>query len=251
VRRAISSFGGPSVETDDSGRYQLCCEPGLLRLRVEGQGYGVVFAEATATAERSRLDIRLTNEAVAQGTTVTLEGVPLPDVQLYLFASGGGPRSTRSPVAPISTISDEQGRFEARGLAPGRYWINAWSADHLSREPAWFEVQAGEVKRGIVRRLHPTSQVDAVVVSNGQAVPGAKIQLAIRGTDDDSSFGAVTQSDGRVTLHGVFRGDNEFRLPRYRVQSPESLIVGASRVGTVVVEVVIREAKETQGPSAP
>jgi hypothetical protein len=61
---------------------------------------------------------------------------------------------------------------------------------------------------------------------------------------------AACAADGRVTLHGVFQGNNEFRLPGYRVQSPESLIVGASRMGNVVVEVVPREAKETQGASA-
>jgi hypothetical protein len=244
VRRTLDGFNGPTVDTDASGRYEVCADPGPVRLRVEGEGYGVVLASGSAGPDRPRLDVRLSSEAVASGTTVALDGTPLPHVQLNLVSSGRG-TNTATPPAMISTISDDQGRFEARGLAPGRYWMNAWAADHMGRESAWFEVRAGEIKRGLVRRLHPTSLVDATVFSHGQPVAGAAINLSIRGTEDDSSFGAVTQSDGRVTLHGVFRGDNEFRLRKYRVVGPASLVVEGSRLSGVILEV------EPLTPAAP
>jgi hypothetical protein len=235
VRRTADAFNGPAVETDASGRYEICAEPGPVRLRVEGDGYGVVFV-ATTAGPGTRTDIQLNTEAVAQGTTVTLEGVPIPHVQLNLAPGGRGPRSA-NPAAPISTISDDRGHFEARGLAPGRYWMNAWSAQYMGRERATFEVQAGEIKRGLVRRLHPTSQVEAIVMSSGRPVAGAAISMAIRGTEDDSSFGAVTQADGRVTLHGVFHGDNEFRVRGFRVISPMSVQIQSSPLADVLVEV--------------
>jgi len=244
VRVAENMFNGPGVDTDAGGHYELCTLTGPLRLRVDADGYASVFAPAIASPARASVDVHLASEGLVSGTIVRKEtGAPIGRAQVNLWPfdppnPSAPQRKAPATRAPSSTIANEQGQFVVRGLAPGRYSINAWASDALAREAAFVEVRSGETKSGVVRRLETTSVVDARVISSGRPVPGAAIMLVTLDTEgDQSSHGAVTQADGSVTLHGVFHGDNQFRLKQYRVLAPGVLHVDEEHVGGVTVEV--------------
>jgi protocatechuate 3,4-dioxygenase beta subunit len=244
VRVAENMFNGPGVDTDAGGHYELCTASGPLRLRVDADGYASLFVPAIASSAPPSVDVHLAAEGVVSGTIVRKEtGAPIGRAQVNLWPfdppSPSAPRQKDAVTrAPSSTIANEQGQFVVRSLAPGRYSINAWASDALAREMAFVDVRSREIKSGVVRRLETTSLVDARVLSSGRPVPGAAIMLVTRDTEgDQSSHGAVTQADGSVTLHGVFHGENQFRLKQYRVLAPAVLHVDQEHVGGVTVEV--------------
>jgi hypothetical protein len=233
VRVLENSFNGTGVETDSNGGFNLCTRVGAVRLRIEAEGYGSVATSVIAAADVTRADIRLASEAVIEGTTIRqVTGEPIPAVQLTLWPLA---RGSKTLVAPASTISDSSGHFKVRGVGAGKYWLRAWAADAMGREVV-VDVKSGEIKRGVVAEMYTTSTVQVQVLSRGQPVVGSSVALAITGTDDES-FAAITQVDGRATLHGVFRGDVEFRLPKYRVLSPKALKVNAAHMEGTIVEV--------------
>jgi hypothetical protein len=241
LARAGAGAGEPG-ETGADGGFELCAGAGPLKLRVEADGYGGRIVPVRAVAPRTRADVRLVPEAVIEGVVVRAEtGAPIPDVQLALWPSE---KAAPSPldVVPATALGDGAGRFQVRGLAPGRYWLNAWAPDALARERGVVEVKPGEVKRGIVRRLHSTTTVEVRVVAAGASVAGAKLSLKLEGSEDDSSYGGYTQADGRATLHGVFRGTNVFVLPGFRVLAPVTLHVDGVPITGITVEVARAEA---------
>ena len=247
VRMAERSyFGvlGPGSETDASGHFELCLAPGPVRVRVEAEGYGAIYARLVAAAVRPRADLRLSVEGVVEGSTIRFEsGEPIPRAQVSL-GQIDQPDSYSTRPADVTTISDGNGRFVARGLAPGKYTIDGNAADAISRVRTIVEVKPGQVQRGLVRRMHTTSIVEAVVMAQGKPLGGFALKLGLRGGEESSfdggevsSYAGISQPDGRVTLHGVFRGENEFLPMVGRVLSPTAVTVAGPQVTGVVVEV--------------
>ena len=198
-----NQFNGPFVDTDPAGAIPLCSRPGRLRLRIDAEGYGSVKLSAAAGRDRPRIDVRLTPEAVIQGRTVRREtGAPIPHVQLLLD-------ETSAPADARSLGRRGDHHFRPRGA---RSRCGAGSQGNTGSGPtrrtrwgvktAWSSAGGrGQTRRG------PTAGYDLGGRCAG-ARPGPTSvrrgpQSGLVGTED-SSYGVISQPDGRVTIHGVF-----------------------------------------------
>ena len=115
------------LDTDEDGRFE---SPVLIpdwdyTVRISGAGHAFVETEQWTAARGGVHDLGDITVVVARaslaGVVVDAAGKPLAGVTV--FNAGDGPQR-------VSTVTDEQGRFELTGLFEGHAWAFAESADH-------------------------------------------------------------------------------------------------------------------------
>jgi RNA polymerase sigma factor (sigma-70 family) len=212
--RFTASWDGAGTEarTDGSGRYELCIpgsNPQARVLTAEASGYGTI--EARAPSASGTVDFVLqpqglvAGRAVGQASGDPVAGVDLVLLPLPLAVSSTPPGERRAPARRESR-TDESGRFELTGVAPGRYTLRFASDDLFGAPDDVVTIAAGDHVRGLEVRLSPVAAVDGVVSRAGAPVP----QADLRFTPVPGTVGGPGPRRTRSDDHGRFR----VRLPK-------------------------------------
>lgn len=221
------------VETDAQGRYALCRPPSTRAVTViaTADGFGTLVT-TLSIGGTDRRDFVMVPEGVLVGRVVAEDGSGVADAHVMLAPVD----RARAPLAPSSTRSGGDGRFQIAGLAPGRVTIVA-RAERGSSGRIETTIEAGASEELLVT-LHPTARVRGRVVAGGVAVEGAEVS-AIAMNGGVSATTAWTQPDGSFVLDSVPPGIVTWRVRGYAVAAPASSNV--AREARVVIE-VSREA---------
>jgi hypothetical protein len=178
------------------------------------------------------------------GRVWAVDGEPCPGALVFAFLDGMERDTARS---------DDEGRFELRGLPEGRYDLFARSEEYsgLSRRKEIVVVR-GAVMPGVDLQLEPAAQLEGTVRIDGR--PAAGVRVEVRGLEGDVRRGARTEADGSFVVGDLYPGTYEVRIAsrgaarsaepfeqEFRVQHPGErlrldvdLSVGASIEGGVI-----------------
>ncbi len=213
------------VETDAQGRFVLCRPPSSQAVTViaAADGYGTLVA-TTSMRGTERRDFVMVPEGVLLGRVVDEAGAAVAGAQVMLAQVD----RARAPLAPSSTQSGNDGRFQIAGLAPGRITIVA-RAECGSSTDVETTIEAGTSKELLVK-LHPTARVRGRVLAGGDPVDGAEVSAS-----GANATTAWTQPDGSFVLDEVSPGIVTWRVRGYTVESPASSRVAGE--AHVVLEV--------------
>jgi RNA polymerase sigma-70 factor (ECF subfamily) len=177
--------GGPGTETvtDVAGSYELCIPATSVHARVltaEASGYGAI--EARSPAEGGTVDFVLEPQAVVAGRAIDTGGAAAAGVDLMLHPltqpEAGRPAGERRAAARREARTDERGRFELTGVAPGRYRLRFASDSLFGDAAAVLALGPGEQRRDIEVELSAVAVVDGVVSRQGE--PASQADLSFR-----------------------------------------------------------------------
>ncbi|MBN8469299.1 carboxypeptidase regulatory-like domain-containing protein [Corallococcus exiguus] len=199
--------GNPSqvVTTGAQGGFTVEVEPGSHPLSARrGEETGAldlpVLCVAGSTVREVR--IQLGPGAVLEGRVVEASsGEPVPDARVDVTASG-------EDADPGVAVSDAEGRFLVRGLAPGRYDAKVTAPNHSPTRRTGLTVAQGE-RFPVELKLSRTGSVEGQVRDRrGAPVAAARVSgvTAFRGERDTNPLEVRTDADGRYRLDGLASG---------------------------------------------
>lgn len=164
-------------------------QPYSLVARADGCAPVLVSVARLRDGEsREGIDIALGPEAVVTGRVLDDAGAPLADVAVCVERTETVPQFT-CPAA----VTDGDGRFEARGLVPGRYLVGARTAEHA---PAWTEAHPGS---DVVLRLARGAVIEGRVVDESGAPPANAGRTVSIIDAQDFWCQAAVRADGTFT----------------------------------------------------
>ena len=186
-----------SMDTDDSGTYQLSAAPGRARV--------------SSSAPRDYEDIGVVSRSVevVESETVTVDfqfskGI---EVVVRLLTESGEPvagaQITDEPVAGLPSYrrTDEKGEYIFRGLRAGqRLFLEAQHVEQRLRGAVDVEAQPGKAVEIRMERYRQVEVSGRVVNINGEPMPGVSIDLIQWDDQKGSLVGtnvAVTDNDGQ------------------------------------------------------
>jgi len=190
---------GSQVETDENGYFMVS--------GVEGPKVSLV-AEAEGHVQQSRGDIELGEGSVIfrldrlgriTGVLLDTEGQPIAGSMVTLNGR---------PVAPART--DDEGRFELEGVAPGSVSLSAEGKGHVPVEGYTVHVVAGATVANVTLRAETGAILVATVVdAKGQPVVGAEVRVSSVGEQDGAiqiAGGGMIRAARAVSI-GVGEGE--------------------------------------------
>lgn len=178
------------------GTYRLTVRPGGTRL-ARHRLHDVRARPPSAEP----LEIRLQRAHRIEGTLVDARGVPARDALIELTPLAGNHGVSRP------TRTDQAGRFELHGLAPGLYRLLA-GADSSPASPTATRTVSVPADAGLRVELPPGRSLRAVLVSDGAPLP-ARVSVQLHLPDATPQGPALPAGDPiPVTLDGP-----ELRLP--------------------------------------
>lgn len=233
VQRGDVGYGSAAgaVETDDGGAFKLCTAPGEdTEIEIRADGYGAISVRR-AVYGPTRLDVEMVPEATIIGRVVRADdGSPVEGIAITTHKMGG-----RDTAGERMGRSDAAGKFLIVQVKPGTVTLSAAGPGYTATEFPKVTLQAGKTSDEIIVRVAATSTVRGKVVTNAKPVAGVTVYAQPGGS-------AVSQVDGTFTLTGIPRGDVELGTWPHAQKAPEKLVVNASVLDGVVLEVVPRGA---------
>ncbi|NOJ92391.1 hypothetical protein HMI51_05490 [Corallococcus coralloides] len=246
--------GNPSqvVTTGTQGGFSVEVEPGSHPLSARrGEETGALDLPVLCAAGSTVRDVRiqLGPGAVLEGRVVEASsGEPVPDARVDVTPSGedGGPG-----VA----VSDAEGRFLVRGLAPGRYDAKVTALNHSPATRTGLTVAQGE-RFPVEFKLSRTGSVEGQVRDrSGAPVAAARVSgINVWPNERDAHpMELRTDADGRYRFDGLATGNLSLSASHEgsTVGIRQSVVVEADRTtradftldGTGTVEVRVRAAR--------
>jgi hypothetical protein len=184
-----------SVDVDDEGRFG-----GEMWDR--GDLFGFVtadeidrpyfFGDKGPSGDPRIVDLRI--PATLLEGRVESEGTPVPGARIDIATRNGDVQGS------TGAKSDENGRFEVRGLSEGSHTVTV-TADGYLRAQAAFETSAADESHDLAIELQRGREVHLVVTgANGAPVTGAQIWVGVRGDGMSSERMLFSSADGRATV---------------------------------------------------
>jgi hypothetical protein len=189
---------------DPSGNFSLeNLHPGsqTITLRAEGYAQTEYTAMIPAGDVLSGIVIPLSRERQFHGYATNAEGQPVVGAQLF---AGPLPNENERNDKLLAR-TDENGRFELRGIGPDVTTVSAW---HHAYAPGM--ARLGNTDSDVVIVLDQGLQLTGRVTHNGTPFEGASANIFFTSADArmPEMFGsASTSADGRFTLSKVPRKD--------------------------------------------
>jgi Carboxypeptidase regulatory-like domain len=191
---AISAGAVDQTEkTDARGKFRATLAAGAASVTASARKGDVASAETTLDIQGERVELRIVvGPATIAGTVVDGRGRPAPGVRVSL----------RVPSDAITTLSDDKGRWELRGLVPGEHPIVVAPND-LEYSRATPLVMASTGDRDVRLVVTYAGAVRGRVVLDGKPVAyyGAFIEDPIL----DRPV-LVRAADGRFAIRGIAAG---------------------------------------------
>ncbi len=178
----MSNFGGGMsrvVKVDETLEFELrALQPGLkFMLSAAPDIYPCTTLEEGVTVEAGRVvdtRIELTRGATVRGQVVDTEGAPLADVEVW-----GDPGSsfTSNPAAGRAR-TDEDGRFELRGLVGREQVLNAQHEEFLDGESEALALAEGKTIEDVSIVLDAGLELSGTIHwPDGEAAVGARLTV--------------------------------------------------------------------------
>jgi hypothetical protein len=197
--------GGRAVTTvaqsDDGGRFALGLPDGegpyTLKARHPSQG------EASLTVDHpGEYVVELPGGGYVEGNVVDADRDPV-----QVFAVSAEPRARRMMARPVAQSFDAgDGAFRLGPLAAGKYALRAAAEGFQPGEPVEVEVEAGQVRSGIVLVMKASGTLVGRVTdaATRRPIEGALIVPAEWNNGDlAESVGALTDAEGRYRLRAL------------------------------------------------
>ncbi|HEX7703022.1 MAG TPA: carboxypeptidase-like regulatory domain-containing protein, partial [Kofleriaceae bacterium] len=220
----IGEHGLIGVESDATGRYEMCRPVSEISVTFAAAGFGSVTTTFAELGDIHR-DIVLAPEGVITGRVVTAGSqAPVADANIVATSADGTAEPVEIPA--VSTRSNGEGRFQIGGLSPGRYRLVATATGLGSRRVETF-VTGGET-RELTITVEETARVSGVVLADDKPVAGAKVTAS-------GASAVFSQTDGSFAIDGVPHGDITWNVRGYRVVSPATTHVATSTLRTILV----------------
>jgi protocatechuate 3,4-dioxygenase beta subunit len=161
IEGALVSDGTHVTTTDESGHFALGAMPGSVAIRAAAEGYTRGSRHLHAPAKR--LEFVLYPESVIIGTVVDAHtGTPVAGASV-------GPMGREGGMAPgARSQSDAQGRFELRGLEPGRIRVAVADEQWTGLATTSTELAFASVHEGVVIPVEASANL-AVEIDDGGA----------------------------------------------------------------------------------
>ena len=209
---------GRAVDVDENGRFEL---RGLDPVRpyeaeVETELFanehwddlelfpGKILDLETTLLQGGRLFGRVIDE-----DEKPMAGAGVEAVKTVMFGFPGG--------ALARSVADDEGRFELRGVPPGKVTVLAKVEGRLESRPFAVEIRDGQTKEGLELRVERGAMIRGVVEwADGSPAPEARVDVrfdpgAMMGTAAmnmarGASGKAKTDAEGRFTVRGLGKG---------------------------------------------
>ena len=204
-----------SPERATAGNAPLAAPAPTAEVERDSGAREVARDERTALATTPLSEEAPAEETFDPGTIVgrvVYAGVPVPDVELFLFDGALERRERQSPLAEAQ--SDEHGRFRFAGLAPyERYGLQAQHPDYLPENETLFAGHDEELE------LERSATVGGTVRSraNGQPIPGIEVALErwhFAPGGMRARVSALSDAEGRWRLPWAEPGIETFEVSR-------------------------------------
>lgn len=206
---------------DADGRFEVGgLPPGDYLVRAAAYGYPpsepVAAAAVEPPAAPTEVELPLTAGGTLTGTVVDADTkAPLGAAKVLAEGRVGGGTSAQ-PVESVA-ITDDAGRFELRGLAPGARSVIAHAFDHHSRIVSGLQVTDGAVLGPITIELspvregeRPTLELAGIGAALGAVDDGLQVQKVFDGSGAQEAGlvvgDVITAVDGASVLDTGFEG---------------------------------------------
>jgi protocatechuate 3,4-dioxygenase beta subunit len=254
-RPILSTVAGTTTayerRADDSGRFRIelprtsSARHSALTATALAPGYGLGWAELDPDAESPAADVALRPEQKIRGRLFDLNGQPARGVRIAVYGAtyvvrgefGGVTRTDTyerpwldSPAWPASAISDDDGRFNLRGLARGPIYLTSTDDPRFSLQPVTIRTDDGPALQG------PVSRLVASGFRVGSGPDPEPITITVQPARTLS--GRVTDADtGRPIPHALVTsglvpfeadGDGRFRVPARALPRPNRFVIRAA-----------------------
>jgi protocatechuate 3,4-dioxygenase beta subunit len=194
-----------SAETDAHGRYRLSpLTEGrfVVRARADQHLPGQPRIVELADTSEATCDLTLDRGLSISGVVVQASGAPVIGAEVTVS------RSDHRSFGFVDSVStDDAGRFEHAGLAPGAHDVRVWSSEGLGEAVAE-RVEAGTRDLRIVAPAAVVIEGRIRDAGSGDPVPGAQVHLYTRRGDITTGTGVGADRDGRFRRGGLAAGDH-------------------------------------------
>lgn len=228
-----SMRSGAETESGSDGAYELCVPAGSAYVEVRAAGYAT-RSERVRVYGRSRRDYQLVPGASVVGRVVRAADMsPVTKANVVMTSDGSG---------TLSAWSDDDGRFEIEGVAPGAHQLRA-IADGLAQDvPLDITVELESSAEVRIELLAAVS-ISGRVVEKGTRTPLGKTRVAAVSVARDNrerSQYAVARDDGSFVIDHLLPGEYQLILNDYQDGPRESVTVAKSDVTDMTLEAPVR-----------
>jgi hypothetical protein len=184
-----------------------------------------------------QVDASLDVESSLSGRLVDDDNAqPIVGAQVSLWPwawSSGGP-------AHRGTITDEDGRFEVRGLGAGRFELKVWDQTHVMAQVEQVAIEPAQANGPLVLRLPRGVEVSGMVRDGGSPLAGKLVAVSVPDLPmAPRSHWYVTGNDGSFHIHAApVAAHARIEVSGYDVTT--AIDTGRGTVENVQVDVVPR-----------
>lgn len=193
------------ASTDSSGVARFEVPTGFYIAKIEAEGYAraEVSDFDVLPGETARERVELNPACTLAGRVIDGHGRPIAGARVDLSGTS----------FDTSLVTDAEGRFGDRHVAPGRYYVAA-TAEGYGQQGRDVIVRAGEVKDRVEIMLQPEAKLVALVRCPG---PCPEAIVSVMGTAENATGGEdVTDDKGQVKIGELTPGKANVRA----VKSP-------------------------------
>ncbi|GMU01036.1 hypothetical protein KH5H1_51560 [Corallococcus caeni] len=199
--------------SDAAGRFVLDVQrAGTARLLVEDPSFQSLTIDVRVPSRE--VVVVLDRGASVSGTVTDPRGLPLRDATVTLSKDGEDAEEFLPEEQPRQAMTDEQGRFQLQGIAPGPYHLEAAIRGDLMEVSVSQAIMfQGREHRDVSLRLEAGRERSGIAVDGaGQPLADVAITAALPdeeesrwggSSDEEVPPGLRTGPDGRFTLRGL------------------------------------------------
>ena len=231
------------ARTDAAGAFSAWVAEGYVTARASAEGYAGGWKSGNAPGPD--LEILLTPESVLVGRVVEAGGEePVPGARISLDGEGG----SGGWVGNAAAITDEEGRFTVRRLAPGRYKPTATAPGRYGQARESVLLGLGETSKEVVVEVHPAFDVSGKVVVAPEGSPCVDGVVELEDRVQKQHRWRRLEKDGTVRFEGVLPGRYDVQVRcEGRVPEPRYPAVVVASADVTGLAWTVRAGLELQG----
>lgn len=241
-----------STATTDGGVFSLNqMRPGTFELLAVADGFLATTVKITAPADG--LTVVLSDGATVSGTVTESDGRPVQGAHVYAAPGRSDDGVAHVDYGRKRVLSDDEGRFEIRGLKHGPHTLTALVFPRSGRHPstsrsASTTVDLARIDSTQAHIVFPrTVQITGVVTDEaGGPLPGVKVSATpvAETADSYASNAGDSDGDGNFVIPALNEGAYELSASKEGYVPVDNLKARAAQVG---VRIVLKAAPVIKG----